>query len=175
MASKTVTNGKIIRTIKKATGKGIASEAFNEMVDNIDYDALASVLQEYARDGHRELGGRHYVDNAPRNTHDLKNNTYAKVTKKNDIQVGYDGRKVIHRGYRYGEFIRHGRDGNSWGGDDFITETINGSSDMIISEMQSAMDDAVEKTNGKFGLLASFSLAGSLLGGMVGTVRRWFT
>ena len=170
--SKTITKGTILQTLKKKDGTGIATQAYNEMVDNVDYDRIAEILQEYARNGHRSSSGRHYEHKS----HRLEKNTYAKVYKNNGIGVGYNDNAVANPkdGYRYGGFVRFGKRG-TWTGDDFIGETVENLENTISQEYQRAVDGAIEKQNSNsLSIVKAVSVVAGMFGGFVSRIMRWF-
>ena len=119
----TIKNGTIIKEAEKVKTEGIFSALFNEVVVNVDYEALAKEYEQMAKSGHENVGsGRHYQNR----TGDLEDATYAKYVKDIGIEIGYDEAKATHRDFMYGEFVRHGKDlyNTTWEGDDFIGEAV---------------------------------------------------
>ena len=80
-------------------------------------EEIKKLLQEYARDGHRQLGGRHYENQTGR----LRKSTKAEGTFGHDLKKSIDLYVDLSQA-PYGEYVIEGH--GTWKGDPFIDETI---------------------------------------------------
>ncbi len=140
---------------ERKIGVGVFERMYKEAIDDIDYDKIAEGLQEFARNGHRQLSGRHYENQ----TYTLRDNTYGRYSEEDKaIYVGTDSANIVDpQGREYDKFVLYGN--QHWNGDDFLSETINHKNDVMTKLFQEGLDKSIEKQNRKqniFGKMFGF-------------------
>jgi hypothetical protein len=170
MAEKKITRGVMLegleRSVKGRGGDGIFSALFNDTIDNMDMDKLAKDLEKFAKSGHKKTAGRHYEND----TGDLESATYG-YAQDGDIYIGVNEDETVHRGYNYTPWILYGKRGN-WTGDDFLQETVDHNDQIIFNAYQSALNEAVDKTNNAHSSMFWLLQAGRLITKVTGIFRK---
>ena len=149
MAQRVLKTGTIVQSMMNGIpkGGGVFTSLYRDAVSGMDMNKVASVLEEFAKEGHKSTSGTHYKNR----TRDLVNNTYAVYNeeKYGGIAIGVDDSKVRNSNdKRYSQYVRFGTPSNGWEGDDFIDETIRNKS-LLVDIMQKEVNKSVVRTNGK--------------------------
>jgi hypothetical protein len=147
MRAEDITIGAVVDVPKEQVagkGGGLFSSLYVEAINGIKLHNLASKLNQFVKEGHKSTAGRHYQNR----THKLVNATGA-VIKDGDIYIGTNERQTVNKGYNYTPFILYvsTNENNSWGGDNYIAETITYNEGLIIKDYQKALDESVEAVN----------------------------
>ncbi len=152
----------------RSVAGGVFESMYNDVIDNIDYEAIANEMQEFARDGHRSLNGVHYQNQ----TGTLRAGTYGKYDKKKHrVYVGTDSKSILNtQGNPYDKYVLYGH--GTWAGDDFIGETVNRRKGIAKKLFQRELDKSVNvqnsKSSGGLGLLTGVM---AVFGGSAKVIR----
>lgn len=99
---------------------------------------IKKILEEYARDGHRELSGRHYQKQTGR----LAKSTRAKGGLATQITLYVDETQAD-----YARYVVNPRKNSSWKGDPFIDETMDAKREEITNIIRELYTDCVVEWN----------------------------
>jgi len=99
---------------------------------------IKKILEDYARDGHRQSGGRHYKKQTGR----LRKSTRAEGTIDTAIRLYVDETQAD-----YAKYVIEPRSGTTWKGDPFIDETMRDKWDEVQALISELYDGAVAEWN----------------------------
>jgi len=99
---------------------------------------IKTLLEQYARTGHRELPGRHYKKQSGK----LAKATKAIVDLDKEIRLYVDVSKA-----NYAKYVIEPRQGSTWKGDDFITETIKAKTKEVEELLKQLFNDSIAEWN----------------------------